>query len=212
MAKEYGRLNLLQEIPTVSGGKSTEVIIYRPTAKHLLDLLEVVKPQDQIAAFCRSCCKAVNGTGEPSEFKASDLDASDAAEISSIAAALGTDVKQFELDAEAGDGVTSPLTYTLQYPIELNRGPDDPQPEKIRQIQFQARRLGQISEFMDARAGSTEEFTAFMRSFGTLLGTNLPMTDIVLNALDYTDYLIIRGKVMGKLVRSRGRWRRTSTS
>lgn len=211
MAKEYARLDLLQEIPTASGGKSTEVIIYRPTAKHLLDLLEVVKPQDQIATFCRSCCKAVNGTGEPSEFKAADLDAADAAEVSSIAAGLARDIAAIELDPEAGDGVSTPLTYTLHHPIELNRGPDDPAPEKVRQIQFQAKRLGQITEFMDARAGSAEEFTAFMRSFGTLLGTSLPMTDIVLNALDYQDYLIIRGKVMGKLVRSRGRWRKTST-
>jgi hypothetical protein len=211
MAEEYARLVLLQDIPTESGGRSTEVIIYRPTAKHLLDLLDVVKPQDQIATFVRSCCRAINGTGEPAEFKAANLDASDAAEISSIATSLSRDVQDFKLDPEAGDGVSSPLVYTLRHPITLNRGKDDPDPQKIGQIEFQARRLGEISEYLDARVGSAEEFHAFMRAFGHLMGTNLPMSDTILDALDYQDYLIIRGTVMGKLVRSRGRWRRTST-
>jgi len=208
MAEEYARLDLQQDVP-IAGGTSREIVVYRPRAKDLLPLVGL-RARDQLEHFVASCCRAVNG-GNTVAFKATELEASDAAEISDCAASLGKDVLGFELSPENGDGVTSPLFYTLREKVTLRRGEEDPEPINITQISFQARRLGEISEFLDAPAGSAEEFRAFMRTFGTLVGVNLPMTDLVIDNLDYTDYLIIRSRIMGKLVRSRGRWKKTST-
>lgn len=208
MDKEFARLGLRQDVTLASGGTSKEVVIYRPTCKDLIELADLNKPGDQIRYFAKNCCRAVNG-GDTVEFKSNELDASDAAELSQLAASIYREMADYELPEDAGDGVTSPIIYTLRTPINLNRGPEDPEPETIRQIEFQARRLGEISEFLDARAGSPEEFYVFMRTFGHLLGTRLPMSEVVIQTMDYTDYLCIRGRIMGKLARSGGRWKKT---
>ena len=206
--KEFARLELRQDVKTESGGTSKELVIRRPSAKDLLELADIIKPADQVRYFAKTCCRAVNG-GDTVGFNANELDAADAAELSQLAATIYREGADYELPEEAGNGVTAPIVYTLCTPITLNRGAEDPEPETIRQIEFQARRLAEISEFLDTRAGSADEFYAFMRTFGHLMGTRLPMSTVVIQTLDYTDYLIIRSKIMGKLARSGGRWRKT---
>lgn len=208
-AVEFARLELRQEV-RIAGGTSSELVIYRPTCKDLMGIADIDKPADQVRQFVNRCVRAVNG-GDTVEFKANELDAADAAELSQCAGSFYAAVREFELPEDTGDGVTEPLFYTLQRPIRLNRGPDDPDPITIKQIEFQARRLGEISEFLDTRAGSAEEFMVFMRTFGKFVGVTLPVTEVVFDAMDYIDYLIIRAKIMGKLVRFQNRWRKTLT-
>lgn len=208
MAVEYARLDLRQEV-RIPSGTSKELVIYRPTCKDLMGIGDSPKAVDQVKFFANRCCRAVNG-GDTVEFKASELDAADAAELSMLAGSFYTEGRSYELPEESGDGVTSPLFYTLRYPITLTRG-EESDPIVIKQIEFQARRLGEISEFLDAPAGTSQEFMIFMRSFATLVGVTLPITEVLYDAMDYTDYLIIRNKIMGKLARSGGRWRKTFT-
>src|SRR5215470_1492247 len=167
MVEEYARLELQQDI-SIPGGTSREVVIYRPKAKDLMPLIGL-RAREQLGHFVKTCCRAVNGAGVV-DFNANDLEASDAAEISDCAGSLGKDIAGFNLDPESGDGVTSPLFYTLHEPVKLQRGEADAEPLIIKQLSFQARRLGEISEFLDAPAGGEEEFRAFMRTFGTIVG------------------------------------------
>jgi hypothetical protein len=207
MALEYARLDLLREIETTTGGKSHTVVVLRPTARDMIGVMAENKVSAQIDQLVTACCRAINGTGKDlSEFKAVQLDAADGAELAAVAAAMSEDADKVEIGP--GDGVFEPLTYTLQFPIDLT--PGNPDGERVTQIQFHARKLGDLSEFLDAR-GAGNEFYAFMRAFGTLLGTALPMTDTVIGALDFLDYMVIRRKIMGKLTASRGRWKKTST-
>lgn len=208
MAAEFARLDLRQAVK-IPGGTSSEIVIYRPTARDLMGI-SGNKPVEQVRYFASKCCRAVNG-GDMVEFKANELDAADAAELSNLAAEFYGGWRDYEIPDDAGDGVTSPLFYTCKYPIKLRRGTDDDDIIEIKQIEFQARRLGEISEFLDTLAGSAEEFMAFMRTFAKLVGVNLPITEVVFDAMDYTDYVIIRSRIMGKLVRSAGRWRKTLT-
>jgi hypothetical protein len=110
------------------------------------------------------------------------------------------------VDIRDGDGIFEPLVYDLKHPITLTREEDGP---VIKQIAFKAQKVGDLSDFLDSPANSREEFVSFMRGFGQLLGTKLPMTDSIIEALDFVDYLVIRKKIMGKLASSRGRLKRT---
>ena len=63
------------------------------------------------------------------------------------------------------------------------------------------------------RRGETREFHTFMKTFGKPLGLRFPlMSDALINALDFLDYLVIRRQVLPKFVTSRSRWKRASTS
>lgn len=206
MALEYARLDLLRDIETESGGKSRELVVMRPSARDLIAVFEQTKVTGQLSRFVASCCRAINGTGNDlSGFSAAQLDAADGAEVAAILGAMSEEADKVEI-GNGGDGVTEPLVYNLRHPIELA----PPDGDVIRQVQFVARKLGDISEYLDAR-GAGNEFYAFMRAFGTMLGSNLPMTDSIIGAFDFLDYLVIRRKIMGKLTASRGRWKRTST-
>src|SRR5262249_26818505 len=106
-----------------------------------------------------------------------------------------------------GDGVTSPIIYTLQRPVKLTPTDDG---EVVSQFEFLSRSVGDISEFLDAR-GETREFHTFMRTFGKPLGVRIPiMTDILINAIDFLDYLVSRRQIMGKFITSRNRWKKAS--
>lgn len=208
MTLEYARLDLLRDIETSTGGRSHELVVTRPSARDLIAVFEETKVAGQLKRFVGSCCRAINGTGNDlSEFSPDQLDAADGAELAAILGAMSEEADKVEI-ANGGDGITEPLVYNLRHPVELT--PGEPNGETIRQIHFEARKLGDLSEYLDAR-GAGNEFYAFMRSFGTLLGTKLPMTDTIVGAIDFLDYLVIRRKIMGKLTASRGRWRRTST-
>lgn len=205
MALEYARLDLLREIATATGGKSHEIVVLRPAARDLIAVFGEAKVTGQLRRFVGSCCRAINGTGKDlSEFSADELDAADGAELAAILGAMSEEADKIEV-GNGGDGIFEPLVYNLQHPIELA----PPDGDVIRQVSFEARKLGDLSEYLDAR-GAGNEFYAFMRSFGTLLGTVLPMTDSIIGAVDFIDYLVIRRKIMGKLTASRGRWKRTS--
>jgi hypothetical protein len=208
MPQEYARLDLLRDIATATGGTSHQIVVMRPTARELIGVFEESKVTGQLKRFVGSCCRAINGTGKDlSEFHSADLDAADGAELAAILAAMSEEADRVEVGA--GDGITEPLVYTLRHPIELAAADGGKPSESVRQIQFQARKLGDLSDFLDSR-GAGNEFYAFMRAFGTLLGTKLPMTDGIIGALDFLDYLVIRRKIMGKLTASRGRWKKAS--
>ena len=207
MAQEYARLELLQDVTTESGGKAHELVIFRPSARDLFSAIDATTTTKRVEQFVQANVRALNGSGEtPSQFKASELTAADVMEIVAVIGSLADEAKDVPIDD--GDGITAPLVYTLQHPIHLTPGQEGG--DVIHQIQFEARRLGDISEFLDV-VGDTQEFKVFMRLFGTLLGTKLPMSDTVINAIDFVDYFVIRRKIMGKLVAPRERWKRTST-
>ena len=207
MAQEYARLELLQEVTTASGGKANEIVFYRPSTKDLSTLFEQTTVTKRIESFVATNVRAVNGAGTV-EFRASELSSPDVLEVIDLIGSLAREADNVIIENGAGDGINAPIVYTLQHPIQLTPGKDDG--EVIRQIQFEARRLGELSEFLDS-AGEAQEFKIFMRVFGTLLGTRLPMSDSIINAIDFIDYYVIRRKIMGKLVQSRERWKKTST-
>jgi hypothetical protein len=205
MALEYARLDLLRDLTAINGSKVHTIVVNRPTVREMTPIVDQAKFGDKIDLFISSCCRALNGTGEPLEFKPADLDTQDVTELSQAFADMLADGETVKESVAGGDGFTEPLVYNLQRPIKLS------EEITIRQIKFEARRLGDISEFLDA-TGEQNEFPAFMRSFGQLLGTELPMTDSIINALDFVDYLAIKRFVVGKLWKPRGRLRKTSTS
>lgn len=200
---EYARLDLLCKVP-IAGGLADTLIVQRPNAKAFLGIIDARNVTDQIKQFVSSSCRAMNGTGEALPFDANELDAADAAELAGIATEMASEADNYSLPVDAGDGITAPLVYTLLHPIKLSN--DD----TITQVSFQARKIGDLSEFLDSR-GMTNEYHAFMRAFGQLLGTKLPMNDALVDALDFADFLIIRKHIMGKLAVSRRRWKKTST-
>jgi len=208
MPQEYGRLELSRDIETSDGGHSHEIVMFRPSAKVMIEVAHEPKISAQTSKLVALCCKAANGKDDFVAFSAAQLDAADAAELTAMIAAITEEAEDISIGG--GDGVMEPLVYDLYYPIELKRA-DGEDSETIRQIRFVAKKLGDISEFLDARGGA-QEFYAFMRTFGSLVGTQLPMSDSIIGAIDFFDYLVIRNKILGKLTGSRGRWRKISAS
>jgi hypothetical protein len=205
MPKEYARLELLQEVNLAEGGTSKEIVIFRPTAKDLAQLYEAPTVKQRVEKFISTNVRAINGGTEPLEFKAADLSSPDVLEVMDVIGSFSREADGAPLSDEiVGDGITTPVVYNLQHPIKL--GPQE-DADVIHQIQFEAKRLSELSEFLDS-AGEAAEFKVFMRLFGQLLGTKLPMTDAIINAIDYMDYYTIRKRIMGKLVTSQNRWRR----
>jgi len=208
MPLEYGRLDLAREIDTIDGGKSTEIVFFRPNARAMIDAFNDPRQSGKTNKIVGACCKAVNGGTDFVGFKVGQLEGADAAELMAMIASI-TDQAD-DIAVGSGDGITEPLVYDLRYPIELARA-DGEESETIRQVQFVARKLGDISEFLDS-SGGTQEFFAFMRAFATFVGTRLPMSESIVGAMDFLDYLVIKNKIMGKLTSAQGRWKRTSTS
>src|SRR5262250_1255518 len=137
MAQEYARLELLQEITTTTGAASREIVIYRPTCRAMTEVVDAVGTAIQVQRFVSACCRAINGSAEPLEFKGDQLSAADGAELASVLNAMSDEVDAIVID-ENGDGVNEPITYTLMHPIKVR--PDDA--DTITQIQFMARRIG----------------------------------------------------------------------
>lgn len=204
----YGRLQLQGPIKTMNGGEGHEIVVYRPTCKTMTEVLDTPRVQVQLERFVDACCRLVNGTGETSTFSHKELLSSDSAELSSVITAMSDDAERVTVD-ESGDGITSPVVYTLQRPISLPATN-----ELVSQFEFIARKVGEITEFLDAR-GETKEFHTFMRLFSKPLGIQSAMgtftSDILINAIDFLDYLVIRRQIMGKFIASRNRWKRESS-
>jgi hypothetical protein len=207
MAKEYGRLELLQPITAKGGKEAHEVVIYRPTCKQMTEVLDGAENQvERLERFVSKCCRALNGSAEPLEFPFGELNSADGADIGSIVAAMSDDASKVSPEI-IGDGITEPLLYTLQTPLKVSPKEDS---EVVRQLMFEAKRVRDISDYLDA-SGATAEFHTFMRAFAKPLGLAMPlMTDILIDALDFLDYLVIRNTIMGKFVNSRKRWKRVS--
>ena len=201
MTLEYARLDLLREVKLDGGKAAHTLVVMRPTAKQFADIAVGDTVLERFDQFVSQCCKALNGTGEMLDIHAAQLDGVDGGEIADIIQEMRNAADKITA-TETGDGINEPLVYTLIHPLTLS---DE---VKVTQVSFMARRLGEMSEYLDAQTGP-DEFPVFMRTFGQLLGTKLPMTDGIANALDFEDYLVIRRVIMGKLVRSRRRWRRT---
>lgn len=204
--QEYGRLELLAPISLENGAEAHEVVIYRPTCRTMTEVLDTPRLHVQIERFVNACCRAVNGTGEALAFSGKELSSIDGAELATVITSMSEDADNVVIEDSGGDGITSPMVYTLQRPINMV-GSD----ETIHQIAFEARRVREIAEFLDA-TGETRQFHTFMRTFGKPLGVKIPvMSDAVINALDFLDYLVIRRQIMGKFTTSRGRWKKASS-
>lgn len=209
LPEEFGRLDLLVPVPLPDGGEGHKIIIYRPTCKTMTEVLDTVQLTVQIERFATACCKVLNGSGEPQEFNGTELSCVDGSDLASVIAAMSSDADAVMLEDTGGDGVTSPLIYTLQRPIKLS--PQLEESETLYQIAFEAKRVGEIAAFLDAR-GETKEFHEFMRIFGKPLQLRIPiMTDAIINALDFIDYMVLRRQVIPKFVASRNRWKRASS-
>lgn len=207
LPQEYGRLELLAPITLNNGAEAHEIVIYRPNCRSMTEVLDTPRLNVQIERFVEACCRAVNGSGDPVPFSGLKLSSVDGSELTSVIHAMSLDADAVILD-ESGDGITSPLIYTLQRPVKMTPGDDG---ESVHQIAFEARTVGDISEFLDAR-GETREFHTFMRTFGKPLGIRVPiMSDVLINAIDFLDYLVIRRQIMGKFINSRNRWKRASS-
>ena len=167
MANLYGTLSpLAQALPLADGGSADAINIYRLTFGQLAAVLDVAYPTARLGAIVGSC-RAVAQDGTESQFKATDLDASDGAElVRAIADMLETDDVSFE-----GDGVNHPMVYRLKYPVKFGDTPIDT-------FEFSAKRIGDIVSFMDAR-GDANEFREFMRSFGSIVGAPVSYTHLV---------------------------------
>lgn len=207
MAQEYARLTLLQPIKAQNDGPELhDLVIFRPTCRAMTDTLDSTRVQVQVERFVQHAVRGLNGTGEPLKFPATDLNAIDGSELASVLAEMSEDADRVTLPA-SGDGISEPLVYTLQHPIKMTAADDSPM---LRQIEFQGRRVAEISEYLDAR-GETAEFHSFMRAFAKPLGVSPAIiTDVLIDALDFIDYLVIRRQIMGKLVNARRRWKRAS--
>lgn len=205
--QEYARLELIKPITVKSGGESKEIVVFRPTCRMMTEVLDTPRVNIQVERFVGSCVRAVNGGTEPVEFAAAELNAIDGSELSSILNEMSEEADRVNIDDSGGDGIMSPLVYTLQRPIKLTPKDDG---EILHQLSFEGRRVGDISDFLDAR-GETKEFHAFMRAFAKPMGVTLKMlTDNLIDAMDFIDYLVIRRQIMGKLVFARRRWKRAS--
>jgi len=202
----YGRLDLVSEINGANGSHGAELVVLRPTARDMAAVFDADGSRELLSRFVSGCCRITNGTGQLEQFSLDQLDATDAAELFSIVTAIGDEAAGYGATLK-GDGLSEPIVYDLTHPIQLSPGEEG---EVIRQISFKAQKVGQISEFLDAR-GAEARFYAFMRGFGELLGTRLPMSDSIIGALDVQDYLIIVQHIMGKLTGPRQRWKREST-
>jgi len=206
VAEEYGRLDLLSPI-VANGIEAHEIVIYRPSCRAMTEVLDTPRLNVQIERFVDACCRAVNGTGEPLEFAGRELSSIDGSELASVITSMSEDADAVTIE-DTGDGITTPLVYTLQRPVSLTQKEDG---ERVLQIAFEARKVAEIQEFLDAR-GETKEFHTFMRIFGKPLGLQIPiMTDALINALDFLDYLVIRRQILPKFINSRNRWKKASS-
>jgi hypothetical protein len=206
--EQYGTLNLRREVLAKNGATVHDLVIYRPTAKFMLDVLDTPGNTAQTTLFMQTCVRALNGGSEPLELAAAlELDPADGSEINDTIAAMVLDADKVRLPPDTGDGITAPLVYTLHRPLKLSPREDA---ETLTQIQFEARRMREVTEFLDATTRG-EQFRAFMRLFGKPMGIAVPiMTDVLINALDFVDYFVIRGPlIMGKLTGAQGRWKKT---
>jgi hypothetical protein len=132
-------------------------------------------------------------------------------ELSGIIFEIYEEAAAAHLPPDTGDGIKTPLVYTLQRPVKIAPGEGA---ETLTQIAFQAKKMREITDFLDAvPLGETAMFRAFMRTWSTPMGVTVPMwSDNLIDAIDYLDALIIRGpQIMGKFTRSQNKWKRTSS-
>lgn len=205
---EYARLDLKKPVRTSDGGEATEIVIYRPTSRVMCEALDTPRVTVQIERFVKGCCRAVNGDGEPVTFVGDQLCMVDGNELAGIIGAMSEEADGVVID-EMGDGVETPIIYTLQRPITMSRSADA---EVVRQFAFKAGTIRDVSEYLDAAGrGETREFHTFMRKFGEPLGVrSLMMTDSLINEIDWLDYLAIRRQIIPKFVAVQRRWRPAS--
>src|SRR5262245_9984667 len=200
MSREYAHLELRQNIVTRTGQETRDIVVMRPTTRDMMDILDTKGLMAQTTRFVERLVRARANGHAPAEFDADQVDTADASELNALLVEMLNDADGIPIGP--GDGINEPITYTLQRPINLTAEGDN----AITQIQFQARRMRDVTDYLDAPAG--QDFMAFMRGFGQLLGTKLPMSDSIINALDYVDYLTIRRKIVGKLTGPRRKWTR----
>lgn len=205
---EYARLDLLAPVKLPDGDVSREVVVYRPTCRIMCDVLDTIKNAVQIERFVRGCCRAVKSDDQPVQFGPGELCSIDGAELASILGSMSDDAEQVHIE-DMCDGVTTPILYTLQRPIKMRPEEDA---ETVHQFEFQARKVGDVAEFLDARSETTS-FHTFMRLFAKPLGLQIPMmSDALINSLDFLDYLVIRRQIMGKFTTPQKRWKPASSN
>jgi hypothetical protein len=202
----YARLQLQAPL-NINGQDMRDVVVYRPNARAMTEVLDTMRTNVQVERFVEHVCRLTNGNGTEERFQGSELNCIDSADFSAIIGAMSQDADQVVIDS-TGDGITAPIIYTCKSPISMNSL--DPNSELVEQFEFVARKVGEISEYLDAR-GETREFYTFMRVFGKPLGVRIPvMTDALIGALDFIDYLAIRRQIIPRFINSRGKWRKES--
>lgn len=203
MAKLFATLDELDRpVQTVSGAEAHAINVYRLTFGSLIPVLVTDDPSARIRAFCDGACKGlVNGAGTEEKIRPDSLTIADAAELVDALVEMN---QAHPGQTNDGDGISHPILYTLIHPLVLDNAGTE-----LKQIEFSARTLGDAARFLNAN-GEVESFREFMRSFGTLVGVGLPITDSIVNALDVEDYATIAGTIVGKLARPRGKLKKAS--
>ena len=180
MATPYAELELSRPVET-SAGLSTTLVVMRPTAGILMSTVDARRPWTRITNFLSKACKAQVGE-ELVDLKSSTW-----------TSRRGRPDRHHPGDVPGGRRGPGGGGRRSRHSHGLHPHPSIPLSEEqtVRQIEFRAKKLGEVADFLNAR-GATEEFLAFMRNFGRLLGLGIPLTDGVSRALDFYDYLVIR--------------------
>lgn len=97
-----------------------------------------------------------------------------------------------------GDGYERAIFVPLVYPITL-KGSDNE--HKITAFEFTARAYGRVRHMIDTD-GETGMVRKFIQNFGSLVGTAMPVSDVILDRLDYHDVARIKKFAMGKFDRA----------
>jgi hypothetical protein len=202
MPEAFAELDLVKPAMTKSGQPVSSVSVRRML---FADFAAIVDEDDMARRLNLFIARTVRAgsLADGAEIDPASLNAADAAELIDVLAAQ-TAVEAAEV---GGDGLDEPIVYTLKHPIKLG-GTNGEAGAVVGQIEFQARTLGDVAEFLSATG--SQEFRVFMRAFGTILGVEMPITDALIGALDIEDVVTIQGSILGKLARSRGRWRKLS--
>jgi hypothetical protein len=92
-----------------------------------------------------------------------------------------------------GNGVDSPMLVTLKYPIQFGES-------KINVLEFRAKKFKDIRNIFRVAEISLVS-KEFLRTFATPVGSAIPLSDTVLDQMDFEDYARIRKHVLGKFER-----------
>lgn len=153
---------------------------------------------DAVVGFIKTCAIGVSDKAEIplDEDLIKSMSMSDGIQVQLI---LDQMVGQKSESIISGDAIDDPIIYTLAEPIKFGSA-------TIKQLQFKARTFGDFIAIEDMD-NPEDSFDHFVRTFSTIVGHELPVTDAIINSLDCRDVFSIKDGVMGKLVDASPRWK-----